>query len=66
MWASGRHDVARPGRPSREVPELLGVPGAAADRLLEVLVADPPAAVAALDHVDQPGLVAAVGVVVAR
>src|SRR4051794_20512997 len=47
------------------VPELLGVPRAAVALHATELVADAPAAVAALDEVRPPRPVAAVGVVVA-
>ncbi len=60
----GGNDVGGLAFPAR-VPELLGVPGASAGREVEVLIAHPPAAVAAFDDVDPAGLVAAVGVVVA-
>src|SRR5262249_54249416 len=54
-----RHEIGRLCVVLR-VPEFLAIPGAEA---FQILVADAPAAVAALDDVDPAGLVAAVGVV---
>ena len=58
-----RHDVGRLVR-GGQVPELLGVERAAVAQVAAVLVADAPAAVAALDDVHQPAPVAGVAVVV--
>ena len=49
----------------RQAPDLLGVPRAQPHRVVHLLVAQPPAAVAALDDVHPARRVAAVGVVVA-
>ncbi len=46
------------------IPEFFRVPGASAVRFLDELVPDPPAAVPSFHEVDQPGAVAAVGVVI--
>src|SRR5438093_3137021 len=49
----------------RQVPEFLRVPRTAVAHRCGVLVTDAPAAVAALDDIHEPGLVAGIAVVVA-